>query len=478
VTETAWEPSRLIPVSGINGADEQERRGVSALMAVLESVREFGRAITAPLGAPVGSVSTFIEVTFKIGDKSVRPDGVIRVTRGAKSWTTLVEVKTGRNDLVQEQVEAYLDVAREQGFDAVLTISNQLVAMPGQHPLAVDKRKTRKVALHHLSWSEIHTEAVVERVNRSVSDPDQAWILSELIRYLEHPRSGAVDFDDMGPAWVSIREAASQRSLRINDKNVADVVSRFGQLVSFAGMRLGRDLGVEVRPVLSRADLLDPPKWLQGHVQHFVESGTLRGTLRVPNTIGPIIVGADLVAGRVSCSTTVDAPSDGRATTRINWLVRQLSGARDDVLVEATSARSRKPGAGVTLGALREDPKILIDDPLREIKSFTITMGTVAGTKRGQGRGSFVSSVLELCDLFYVDIIQNIKPWSPSAPKVKSVQDVEDLPSGGEIVGELPIKADPLRHPKPIDDGPTSVEPEETHEPPASLASDQSWDGP
>jgi hypothetical protein len=46
VDEEGWEAARLIPVSGINGADEQERRGVSALLAVLGSVKEFGRAIT------------------------------------------------------------------------------------------------------------------------------------------------------------------------------------------------------------------------------------------------------------------------------------------------------------------------------------------------------------------------------------------------------------------------------------------------
>lgn len=64
VDEDGWESARLIPVSGINGADEQERRGVSGLLAVLESVREFGRAVLCPLGAPAGTISTYIEVPF------------------------------------------------------------------------------------------------------------------------------------------------------------------------------------------------------------------------------------------------------------------------------------------------------------------------------------------------------------------------------------------------------------------------------
>jgi hypothetical protein len=44
----AWERARLIPVSGITGPDEQERRGVSALLAVINSVREFRAGDNSP----------------------------------------------------------------------------------------------------------------------------------------------------------------------------------------------------------------------------------------------------------------------------------------------------------------------------------------------------------------------------------------------------------------------------------------------
>jgi hypothetical protein len=52
MSEDAWLVARLIPTSGIAGADEQERRATSALLAVMCVVREFGRALTQPLGAP------------------------------------------------------------------------------------------------------------------------------------------------------------------------------------------------------------------------------------------------------------------------------------------------------------------------------------------------------------------------------------------------------------------------------------------
>jgi hypothetical protein len=72
--EVEWERVRLFPVPGIGGADEQERRAASALLAVVQSVREFGRAITVPIGAPAGRLSAYIEVPFTDGDKKLRPD--------------------------------------------------------------------------------------------------------------------------------------------------------------------------------------------------------------------------------------------------------------------------------------------------------------------------------------------------------------------------------------------------------------------
>ncbi|OWY62493.1 hypothetical protein B7486_58130, partial [cyanobacterium TDX16] len=80
-SDEGWESARLIPVSGIRGADEQERRATSALLAVLGTVKEFARELLGPLGAPAGAVETFIEVPFDLDGRNVQPDGLIRVSR-------------------------------------------------------------------------------------------------------------------------------------------------------------------------------------------------------------------------------------------------------------------------------------------------------------------------------------------------------------------------------------------------------------
>ena len=100
MAEETWHTARLIPTSGISGADEQERRAVSALLAVIFAVKEYGQTVLKPLGAPSGALECYVEVPFELpGDgRSVRPDGLIRVVRGQRTWTALVEVKTGNNE--------------------------------------------------------------------------------------------------------------------------------------------------------------------------------------------------------------------------------------------------------------------------------------------------------------------------------------------------------------------------------------------
>jgi hypothetical protein len=426
VAENSWHEARLIPTSGINGAEEQERRATSALLAVMTAVREFGRTLTRPYGAPAGTVETYIEVPFVLGEKKVFPDGLIRVSRGQKMWTALVEVKTGSNELAAEQLENYLDVAREQGFDAVVTISNEIPAVAGQHPTKVDKRKLKKVALHHLSWTQVLAEAVMQKEFRGVADPDQAWILGELIRYLEHPRSGAMEFDDMGETWVSVRESVRAGTLRPSDKGVSEVAARFDALLRFVSLSLGRELGTEVTPVLTRKELAEPSTRTQSLVAGLATSGVLCGAIRVPGTVGDIVVTADLRAGTVTCHVDIEAPREGRPTTRVNWLLRQLKNAPETVRVEARAAHARGAGATELLRVVREAPLSLVADPTKELRSFQAALSVPMGTKRGRGRGSFIDSVMGGVNTFYAEVLQQLKAWSAAPPRLRSETEAHD----------------------------------------------------
>jgi hypothetical protein len=414
-----WHPARLIPTSGIRGQDEQEKRATSSLLAVMGAVGEFGRGLLDAVGAPRGRISAFAEVQLKDPDGRVSiPDGAVVVERGRTRWRCLVEVKTGTVPLTSEQVSRYLDLARQHGFDAVLTISNQITASPKDSPVDVDRRKVGgRVSLYHLSWWRVLTEAIVQHRHHGVADPDQAWILGELIAYLDHEASGASGFQDMGDRWVGVRNAAANGTLRAADPEAREVAERWEQFVEYLCLGLGQDLGRDVRSVHPRKQTRAAR--LDALVRSLAEQGTMGAALRVPDAVGAIGVEADLRTRRVTTSVEVEAPREGRPLTRVNWMLRQLKAAPGDLRVDVRFANARETTSQL-LGEAREYPQRLLSpaDPKRVPRSFRLALSRPMGTKRGKGERSFVRETREQTIGFYRDLVQDLRGWQPSAPKL------------------------------------------------------------
>jgi hypothetical protein len=330
---------------------------------------------------------------------------------------TLLEVKTGGAALRPEQVEKYLDVARVNGFDAVLTISNQITASPTESPIAIDARKTKKVALRHLSWWQVMTEARVQHEHRGIADTDQAWIVGELIAYLDHERAGAGGFEDMGESWVAVRDGARQHTLRLADKGVRDVASRWEQFVQYLALGLCQTLGRNVEAVWPRK--LDAAGRLDLAVRSLVDVGQLEAVIRVPDAVAPIELSADLRTRLFTTSVEIAAPREGRAKTRINWILRQLKDAPDTLRVEVRYPNAKET-VSATLKEAREKPDKLLfaPDPTREPRAFRLSLARELGTKRGKLAGSFAAESKRQAIDFYGSIIQGLRPWSASAPKL------------------------------------------------------------
>lgn len=418
-TEQTWIPSRLIPISGLGGAEEKERRAASALLAVLGAVKEFGRALLKPFGAPAGTVSTFCEVPFVLLDgQKIRVDGAIQVTRGGRTWTLLVEVKTGTNELSQQQVETYLDAVKERGFDGLLTVSNQIVPIVGIHPVKVDGRRYAHVPLFHISWSRLLTLAHMVHEHQGVSDPDQAWILGELIRYLEYDGSGALAFDDMGPYWVKVRTAAREQTLRPSDEGTEEVAARWDQLVQYLCLNLGARLGREVRPVLSRKEIDNPNARVVSMARELADRATLSATIRIPDTVGAIHLDTNLATMIGSATVEVEAPDLKRSSSRLNWLLRQLRNAPSELRIDVAFFHTRSTSSELLVRAI-ENPKVLLPESDRVPRSFALTLASEVGTKRRSGMGSFISDMAALLDRFYRDIVQDLKAWTPPAPQLQ-----------------------------------------------------------
>jgi len=421
-----WQHARLLPTLGVRSQQEREKRATSCLLAVMHGVPEFGYALLKELDAPKASnIETFAEVRFKdSAGKTHIPDGAIVCRRGRKAWTCLVEVKTGADKLKDDQVAAYLDIAKVNGFDGVLTISTQITGSSAESPVAVDKRKLRGTRLWHFSWWRVLTEAVVQQRYRGISNTDQEWVLRELIHYLSSEASGAFGFEDMGDKWVAVRKAAHDGSLRAGDASARDVAERWEQFTNYLSLSLSQELGANV--IAFRPRNQTTPARLDELAKGLAADGQLVSTLRIPDAAGPVKIRADLRSRQTFVTVTLDAPRDGRVKARFNWLLRQLKDAPNDLLIEASFPNARSTTAA-KLAEVRGDPAPLYypQEPRREPRDFAITQVKAMGQKRGRAEGSFVRETGAQMVSFYRDVVQDLKPWRAPAPKLRATAETQ-----------------------------------------------------
>ncbi len=444
-----WPVARLIPITSETGVHAKERNAASALLAVMTAVDEFGRALLKPLGVPNGRIEAFVEVPFKLDRKDFRPDGVILVARGQKHWSALLEVKVAGNPVQREQMEAYLDIARQIGADAVLSISNQYTTKSSDYPIPIDRKKLKKLTLQHWSWVSVLTEAVVQRQHRGVKDPDQAYILSELIRYLSDPRSGVVLFNDMGGNWTTVREQARLHMLKKTDPAVADVADRWDQLVRYLCLDLTKELGRDVKQLLRGSESASASARQQAVRDSLASAGQLTAELQIPDAASPLEVVADLSTRQVTVSARLTAPRDAKSRGRVSWLLRQLQKAPPNVAIESLAAW--KSSMNATLASAREDPTLLVPANGREIREFRISLTRDLGLNRAAGRGGFIDSVIGAVKLFYGEVLQNVTAWKPRAPRLpQSSKVATDLPDElegpvGAAEAEMAVGADTVK---------------------------------
>jgi hypothetical protein len=109
----------------------------------------------------------------------------------------------------------------------------------------------------------------------------------------------------------------------------------------------------------------------------------------------------------------------------VNWLVRQLKDAPNNTRVESFTMHARGAGAAELPHRVRQDPTMLISDPTKDVRAFRVAQTSTAGSKRGSGRGSFIDSVVDAIDTFYEQVIQNLKPWMPAPPRLRSDEEIQ-----------------------------------------------------
>jgi len=398
------------------------------------AVEEFSEALLGPLGAPVGKrskVGVWVEPVFKAhkDDCKNRPDALIVVDNGRREWRALVEAKARSADLEIEQIERYLDLAKAQSVDAVVTISNQFVATPAQSPCEINRQKLKKVSLFHWSWSYLKTEAKIQLSKSVISDPDQAYMLSEFVRYLEHDSAGVSEFEQMGKEWVETCKLLFAKSVLDKKSPLGPaVVSDWDELMRCTALLMSRTLETNVTTVLSAKERKDPNSRLDEIHKEFIDSGVLESRLDVPDAASPISVEADLTRRSVTVSMSINAPRDkARAPATVNWLLRQLAKTENGSLMIVAKWPGRAVDTYAELSKIREDVDSLVGERKGQLpRTFEIKSVSDLGGKFTQRR-NFVPELIACVTKFYDAVGQHIVPWQAPPPKPKMAPQIEEL---------------------------------------------------
>ncbi|MGA5202871.1 TerD family protein [Streptomyces variegatus] len=410
----SWRQARLFPVSALKNDRDRETRATSVLLSVMTQVPRFGRRITAPFGAPSGRMETFTEVSLPHGDTPRRPDGVIRVERAGKLWTALVETKTNGNPLKSDQVQAYMDIAARRGYEAVITLSND-VALEGS-PLVdvkIDRRRKHQVALWHLSWAEVAHQAQMLIRHEGVGNAARTWLLQDLLHYLQHDNSGCHGFQNMGAAWVPVRNGINDETLCQGDPRALEVVESWERLIRQVCLRLGGELGQKVLPAQRTRRGTDPGARRTRLAEQLCLEGRLQAELRVEGAPGLLSISADLRTAKLRTSLEIPAPEQGYPLTWAKRLVRRLADAPADLHVE-TLVEGETGGPRGTLERLRPEPADLLPkDGSTRITGFRLSLFKSMGSGRGSAESGFIRSVDDAVHRFYTSVVVHLD--SPAA---------------------------------------------------------------
>lgn len=424
----AWRPARLFPVPTLKSDREREVRATSVLLSVMTQVPEFGRRLTAAFGAPAGRMQTFTEVSLPHGDTPKRPDGVIRVERAGKLWTALVETKTNGNGLKSEQVQNYMDIAARRGYEAVITLSND-VALEGSPLVDVktDGRRKHKVALWHLSWAEVAHQAHMLIRHEGVGNAAHAWLLQELLHYLQHENSGCHGFQNMGPAWVPVRRGIDTETLSLGDPRAVEVIESWERLIRQVCLRLGGELGQKALPVQRAQRGTTARSRRTALAEQLCEDGRLTAELRVDGSPGTITITADLRTGKLRTSVEIPAPEGAYPLTSAKRLMRQLAEAPADLHVETLVEGHSGPRG--TLERLRPEPGDMLPKDGSRIAGFRLSLFKGMGGSRGNAESGFIRSVDDAVDRFHAHVVAHL----PQAERRTARRSPEPEPSGAPV---------------------------------------------
>ncbi len=382
---------------GDGGLCRSPERGFGIVLAPVRSVRERHQRV------PVHQFVDAPQVAGPVVADVAMNGGVSSRRRLAVRWST----RTSSRRISRSRVAVEL------------TVSNQFVALPTHLPVKISKTASRGVQTYHWSWMSVLTNAELLLGEDTFDHPEQRYILSEMVLYFSHPSVSIATFDRMNPEWKELNSKVQAGArLAKSAPEVEASVAAWHQERRDLSLLMSRTLNRRVRQRLSRAHAEDPFMRVRDDSERLVSRHELSCVLEVPDAAAPLIVTADLQRRCLMVSASLAAPQDKqRASSRINWVLRQLSRSDPANIHVRAHWPGRAPDTQAPLAALRENPS-LIEAENRSMVPTQFDVLLIADiAEKFAGTRTFIELLEDVVPRFYEQVGQHLRAYVAPPPK-------------------------------------------------------------
>jgi len=257
--------------------------------------------------------------------------------------------------------------------------------------------------------------------NKGIEDSEQAYILSELVRYFQHDSSGITHLTRMDKSWKPLCESIQQAApISKNDATVSSAVSSWQQLLRYLAISLSVSISQPVSIALGRTKANSPDENLKSDICAVVDNQCLTADFDIPNAASKLTLTADLVRRTISLSMRIEAPKDKtRASSSVIFLTRQLKNITHENLSVRAYWPKRIPMTMTTLQAAIDDPMALVGDIKGEIPTYLEVICIIDLAGKFKGPKTFVEEMLLSFEGFYANAGSSLTKWVPKPPKVQ-----------------------------------------------------------
>lgn len=169
-----------------------------------------------------------------------------------------------------------------------------------------------------------------------------------------------------------------------------------------------------------RAHTDSPAERVKDDCARLVEKHELACSLDVPDAAAPLEILADLQRRSVCVSMTLKAPGDKqRASSRINWVLRQLSKAQPTDLHVRAIWPGRTPETQAPLENLRDNPSLIESENKSVVPSRfeVLLIRDLAG--KFSGSKTFLEQLEEVVPHFYEQVGQHLRAYVAPPPRLR-----------------------------------------------------------